>query len=87
MKKLLLSLILTFLAVAASVNTSFAQQTKETSKAELDVVKTEEVKLRVQKAYLKKDVEHQKRLDTRPVKTGVKMKAEPAHLRLNKGKL
>ena len=87
MKKIMLPLILTYLAVAASVNTSFAQQSKETSKAELDVTKTEEVQLRVKKAYLKKEIQNQKRLDSRPAKTRAKMKAEPAHHVLKKSEI
>jgi hypothetical protein len=87
MKKILLSLVLTFLAVATLVNTSFAQESKETAKAELNVAKTQQIKLRIQKAYLKQGLQHQNRLDTKPVKSRVKIKAEPARVKLNTSRI
>lgn len=81
------SLILTSLVLFISANTSFAQQAKERTKAELNVAKTQEVKLRIERAYLNQDTQQKNKLNARPVKTRVKLKAEPAQLKLNKSKL
>lgn len=86
MKNLMPALVITSLMLIVSTNTCFAQQPEERTKAELNEAKTQEVKLRIEKAYLR-DIKKEKSLNTRPVKTRVKLKAEPAQIKLNKSKL
>lgn len=81
------SLILASLVLIVSANTSFAQQSKERTKAELNVAKTNAVKLRIEKAFQVHDAKQKNSLNARPVKTRVKMKAEPAQIKLNKTKM